>query len=106
MDPHIVFDCAKVIPNTFELAMAAAARTRALARGAAPCVGKETSALQDLALREIAGGKFSRDELRLFALDGVAGAFARAGHGNLLEFRGGGEQTSAAATTLPRRVAH
>jgi hypothetical protein len=36
MDPHIVFDCEKVLPNRFDLAVAAAARVRALSRGGEP----------------------------------------------------------------------
>lgn len=34
MDLFLVFDCQKVLPNRFALALAAAARSRALARGA------------------------------------------------------------------------
>jgi len=36
MDPNIVFDCEKVLPNRFGLALAAAARIRALNRGSEP----------------------------------------------------------------------
>ncbi len=32
MDPHVVFDCQKILPNRFALALAAAARTCALKR--------------------------------------------------------------------------
>ncbi len=36
MDPHVIFDCEKALPNRFVLVLAAAARTRALNRGAEP----------------------------------------------------------------------
>ncbi|AYM66096.1 DNA-directed RNA polymerase subunit omega [Agrobacterium fabrum] len=36
MDPHVVFDCQDVVPNRFALTVAAAARARALSRGAEP----------------------------------------------------------------------
>jgi len=48
MDPHVVFDCQKVLPNRFALTLAAAARSRALARGAEPqraCWASENSNL-------------------------------------------------------------
>lgn len=36
MDPFVVIDCAKVLPNRIALTLAAAARSRALQRGVQP----------------------------------------------------------------------
>ena len=67
MDPHIVFDCQKVLPNRFALTLAAAARSRALARGAAARLeAAATGNASDLALREIAAGAFEEFELAPF----------------------------------------
>jgi len=66
MDPLVVFDCQQVLPNRFVLALAAAARTRALARGSAPRLDKSGTGLSELALHEIAGGLFTQDELTPF----------------------------------------
>ena len=66
MDPHVVFDCQKVLPNRFALALAAAARSRALGRGAEPRLDLDGVGAKELALHEIAAGVFDPDELVLF----------------------------------------
>jgi DNA-directed RNA polymerase subunit omega len=66
MNPSIVFDCQKILPNRFALTLAAAARSRALNRGAEPRFGRSGSSVADLALSEIASGAFTSDELALF----------------------------------------
>ncbi|MBN9035775.1 MAG: DNA-directed RNA polymerase subunit omega [Rhizobiales bacterium] len=66
MDPHIIFDCQKVLPNRFALTLAAAARSRALARGAEPRLDVADYSVNELALHEIAAGAFTRDELAPF----------------------------------------
>jgi DNA-directed RNA polymerase subunit omega len=66
MDPHIVFDCEKVLPNRFDLAVAAAARVRALSRGGEPRIRISDTGRTELALREIAAGAFEPDELAPF----------------------------------------
>jgi DNA-directed RNA polymerase subunit omega len=59
-----VDDCIKLIPNRFELTLAATARARQLALGSAPYVdpGKDKPCV--IALREIAGGHIKADILR------------------------------------------
>jgi DNA-directed RNA polymerase subunit omega len=69
MDPFVVFDCAKVLPNRFALTLAAAARRRALHRGAQPRSDRPAASAGELALHEVAEGAFTPVELRLF-LDG------------------------------------
>jgi DNA-directed RNA polymerase subunit omega len=66
MDPHVVFDCQKVLPNKFALSLAAAARCRALRRGVEPKLEMENDSLCELALHEIAAGVFARHELAPF----------------------------------------
>lgn len=66
MDPHIIFDCEKVLPNRFALTLAAAARSRALNRGAEPRLDIDDASVSDLALHEIAAGVFTREELTPF----------------------------------------
>jgi DNA-directed RNA polymerase subunit omega len=58
-----VDDCIKLIPNRFELTLAATARARQLALGSAPYVdaGKDKPCV--IALREIAGGHIKADIL-------------------------------------------
>jgi DNA-directed RNA polymerase subunit omega len=72
MDPHVVFDCQKVLPNRFALTLAAAARSRALRRGADPMLDIVDASTSDLALHEIAAGVFTRNELAAF-LPGESG---------------------------------
>jgi DNA-directed RNA polymerase subunit omega len=59
-----VDDCIKLIPNRFELTLAATTRARQLALGSAPFVeaGKDKPTV--LALREIAGGHVKVDILK------------------------------------------
>lgn len=66
MDPLVVFDCQKVVPNRFALILAAAARSRALNRGAEPRVNPHGAGVSEMALHEIASGAFTRDELAPF----------------------------------------
>jgi DNA-directed RNA polymerase subunit omega len=66
MDPHVVFDCQKVVPNRFALTLAAAARSRALARGAEPRLDAADRCVGELALHEIAAGVFCERELAPF----------------------------------------
>lgn len=66
MDPHVVFDCEKVLPNRFALTLAVAARGRALNRGAEPRLDRGKASMVDLALQEIAAGLLTRDELAPF----------------------------------------
>lgn len=66
MDPFIVNDCEKFIPNRFALALAAASRCRALSRGADPRTGERARSGVDVALDEIGAGAFSKNELSLF----------------------------------------
>lgn len=66
MDPLVVFDCQKVMPDRFALTLAAAARSRAINRGAEPRIERSGTGPSDLALHEIAAGAFARDELAPF----------------------------------------
>lgn len=66
MDPHVVFDCQKVVPNRFALTLAAAARSRALARGAEPRLDAADRCVGELSLHEIAAGVFCERELAPF----------------------------------------
>ena len=66
MDPLVVFDCQKQVPNRFGLALAAAARTRALRNGAPVQVQAPELYSTELALREIAAGVFTPRELGVF----------------------------------------
>jgi DNA-directed RNA polymerase subunit K/omega len=73
MDPHAVFDCQKVLPNRFALTLAAAARSRALARGAEPRPNVADRGVSELALREIAGGVLGERGLEPFCRERVEG---------------------------------
>jgi DNA-directed RNA polymerase subunit omega len=59
-----VDDCIKLIPNRFELTLAATARARQIALGSAPYVegGKDKPTV--VALREIAGGHVTVEILK------------------------------------------
>src|SRR5258707_634996 len=57
-------DCERVVPNRFELVLRAAARARALARGATPRVSPASDKPTVIALREIAAGALVSDEQR------------------------------------------
>ena len=69
MDPFVVFDCAKVLPNRFALTLAAAARSRAIQRGAQPRSNEPAASPGDLALHEIASGAFTAAELAPFLVE-------------------------------------
>ena len=75
MNPLIVFDAKKVVPNPFALVVAAAARSRALRQGAEPRVDSEVEPGPHLALGEIAADAFAEEELAPFS--SIAGAEAR-----------------------------
>ena len=66
MNPLIVLDAKKVVPDPFALALAAAARVRALRQGSEPRVDADVSLGPDLALSEIAAGAFAQEELAPF----------------------------------------
>jgi len=66
MNPLIVLDATKVVPNPFALTMAAAARTRALRNRAEPRIHMEGEPGPYLALSEIAANAFTDDELAPF----------------------------------------
>jgi DNA-directed RNA polymerase subunit omega len=72
MDPFVVFDCAKVLPNRFALTLAAAARSRALHTGAQPRSDRPAASASELALHEIGEGAFTLAELGLY-LEGPGG---------------------------------
>ena len=64
MDPYVVYDCQRVVPNQFALTLAAAARCRALNHGAEPrLVPSAGTGNAYLALHEIAAGVFGNTEL-------------------------------------------
>ena len=58
-----VEDCLKVIPNRFELTLAATYRARQLAQGAAPMVEPNRDKPIVIALRELAAGKYGAEIL-------------------------------------------
>ncbi|MFZ5836605.1 MAG: DNA-directed RNA polymerase subunit omega [Pseudomonadota bacterium] len=66
MDPSVVFDCERVLPNRFALTLTAAARSRALTRGHPPRLARPATSTVDLALHEIAANAFTEEELAPF----------------------------------------
>ena len=60
-----VDDCLKLIPNRFELTLAATNRARQIALGATPMVEANKDKPTVIALREIAGGYVTRDLLTM-----------------------------------------
>jgi len=62
MNPFIMQDCQKVLPNPFLLALTAAARVRALRRGAEPKVLCSPLPPTELALQEIAAGLLAKED--------------------------------------------
>jgi DNA-directed RNA polymerase subunit omega len=66
MNPLIVFDARKVVPDPFALTLAAAARARALRQGAEPRVVAGVDPGPHLALSEIAAEAFDDEELAPF----------------------------------------
>ena len=53
-----VDDCLKVIPNRFEMSLAATYRARQIANGATPMVDANRDKSTVIALRELAGGHY------------------------------------------------
>ena len=58
-----VDDCMKLIPNRFELTLAATYRARQLTNGATPLVEANRDKVTVIALREIAAGKVGKEIL-------------------------------------------
>jgi len=58
-----VDDCMKLIPNRFELTLAATYRARQLTNGATPHVDPDKDKATVIALREIAAGKVGKEML-------------------------------------------
>jgi len=58
-----VDDCMKLIPNRFELTLAATYRARQLTNGATPLVEPDRDKPTVIALREIAAGKVGKEML-------------------------------------------
>ena len=58
-----VDDCMKLIPNRFELTLAATYRARQLTNGATPLVDPDKDKVTVIALREIASGKVGNEML-------------------------------------------
>jgi DNA-directed RNA polymerase subunit omega len=58
-----VDDCMKLIPNRFELTLAATYRARQLTNGATPLVDPDKDKATVIALREIAAGKVGKELL-------------------------------------------
>jgi DNA-directed RNA polymerase subunit omega len=58
-----VDDCMKMIPNRFELTLAATYRARQLSNGATPQVEPDKDKVTVIALREIAAGKVGKEML-------------------------------------------
>jgi DNA-directed RNA polymerase subunit omega len=58
-----VDDCMKLIPNRFELTLAATYRARQLTNGATPQVEPDRDKPTVIALREIAAGKVGKEML-------------------------------------------
>lgn len=58
-----VDDCMKVIPNRFDMSLAATYRARQLANGAQPMIDATRDKSTVIALRELAAGKFGAEIL-------------------------------------------
>lgn len=58
-----VDDCMKLIPNRFELTLAATYRARQLTNGATPLLDPDKDKFTVIALREIAAGKVGKEML-------------------------------------------
>ena len=106
MDPHIIFDCQKVLPNRFALTLAAAARSRALARGAEPRLDAADYSVSELALHEIAAGVFRESELAPF-LPGAGERRYLPSPDPACRLRDGGDGSAAVApASRPRETVH
>jgi DNA-directed RNA polymerase subunit omega len=107
MDPHVVFDCQDVVPNRFAMTVAAAARARALTRGAEPRLELPGAGATNLALHEIAGGAFRQDELTLFLPGSASPARLPAPNSKSTELRGDGASSAATApVSSPQEAVH
>jgi DNA-directed RNA polymerase subunit omega len=58
-----VDDCLKIIPNRFELTLAATYRARQITNGAAPMLDENRDKATVIALRELAAGKYGTEIL-------------------------------------------
>ena len=58
-----VDDCIKLVPNRFEMSLAATYRARQLANGAQPMIDTTRDKPTVIALRELAAGKFGTEIL-------------------------------------------
>jgi DNA-directed RNA polymerase subunit omega len=58
-----VDDCLKIIPNRFEMSLAATFRARQLANGAQPMLDASRDKPTVIALRELAAGKYGTEIL-------------------------------------------
>ena len=58
-----VDDCMKIIPNRFDMSLAATYRARQLANGAQPMIDATRDKPTVIALRELAAGKYGADIL-------------------------------------------
>ncbi|MBX5088271.1 DNA-directed RNA polymerase subunit omega [Rhizobium lentis] len=103
MDPLVVFDCERVLANRFALAVAAAARSRSLNRGAEPRLEVRGVAASELALKEIAQNSFAPDELALFVIEP---AEAKPSREPAIRFRGGGSHAVAAPVSERKEAVH
>ena len=68
MNPLLPVDCDRFVPNCFTLVLAAAARARALNRGAEPRLPAVAAPPCELALREIAAGALGAEEIERLLL--------------------------------------
>tara|TARA_B100000614_G_scaffold259350_1_gene283770 strand:- start:10879 stop:11130 length:252 start_codon:yes stop_codon:yes gene_type:complete len=66
MNPYIVIDAKKVVPDHFGLVLAASARGHALKAGAQPLVDDAECSPAELAMKEIASRAISEDDLTNF----------------------------------------
>ncbi|WP_293828421.1 DNA-directed RNA polymerase subunit omega [uncultured Brevundimonas sp.] len=105
MDPHVVLDCQKVLPNRFALTLAAAARSRALGRGAEPRLDSDHPGASDLALHEIAAAMFTRKELAPF-LPSEGGRPSLSPPDPVPRLLDGGERAAAAPLSRSRETVH
>ncbi|MBX4871083.1 DNA-directed RNA polymerase subunit omega [Rhizobium bangladeshense] len=105
MDPLIVFDCERVLANRFALAVAAAARSRSLNRGAEPRLEVPGVAASELALKEIAQNSFAQDELALFVIEPEE-AKRLPSRQFEIQLRGGGSHAVAAPVSERKEAVH
>jgi DNA-directed RNA polymerase subunit omega len=107
MDPHVVFDCQDVVPNRFALTVAAAARARALSRGAEPRLDLPGACAVSPALHEVAAGAFRQDELTPFLSGSASPARLPAPDSKSAELRGDGASSAAPApVSSPQEAVH